>query len=151
MALSILMPAAAVAAHLQRLTAVLAPVFLAENYAIVCAARDPGFIDETRGPPGPVAAYSRHMKGEVVAGLSTDELLAVLKGAADDARRQALATLGTLGQSPDQQRALDDWCVSSVKDDVLRVIRLHDGDHDAFIRAITTAKSERSRDPGHDQ
>jgi hypothetical protein len=145
-ALSILMPAAAAATYLQQLTAVLAPVFLAENFAIVCAGRDPGFIDETRVPLGSVAAYSRHMKDEVVAGLSTDELLGVLKAAADDARRRALATLRSLDGSPDQNRVLENWCAAAAKEQVVRVITIHDRQHEAFTQAITAAKSEGTRE-----
>jgi hypothetical protein len=141
--LGVAVPGLALANHVQQLSAVLTPVFLAENFAIVCAARDPTFLDEARGPLGPVAAYSRHMKSEVVAGLSTDELLAVLKAAADDARSLALATLRSLEGSADQQLALDRWCATAARDQVLRVLRLHDAEHDAFIRSVMTAMSNR--------
>jgi hypothetical protein len=148
-ALVVLMPGLVSAMHVQRLSAVLAPVFLAENFAIVCAARDPAFIDETRGPLGPVAAYSRHMKGEVVSGLSSDEVMAVLRAAADDARRRARETLRSFAGSFDQNRALDLWCATKAKDQVLQIVRLHDGEHDAFTRAIATALRERTREPDH--
>jgi hypothetical protein len=78
------------------LTRMLYAAFLAEQGAAICAAADPAFANEIRGPMGDMQTYVQHIKVEVTAGLDATETLSLLKSAADIAKAEAAQAIRNL-------------------------------------------------------
>ncbi|MGH6847665.1 MAG: hypothetical protein ACREC0_09545 [Methylocella sp.] len=127
------------------LTRMLYAAFLAEQGAAVCAAANPAFSSETRGPMGGMHTYAEHIKTEVTAGLNQTETLSLLKSAADTAKAEALQAIRSLRTgSPETETAkFTRWCQTVVKTLVRQVIDTHDNQHDQIDHLIETALARR--------
>lgn len=144
--LACILPAAppSLAKDLDKLTRALSPMFLAEDFASVCAAVDPSFYEATRGERGTIHYYVQHTKLEVIDQLAAADAEIVLKRAADAAK--FLAVKRTNEIAPQSLEADADrvrrWCDAVVKDFVQRVMREHDASHDEFLASLAKAKQD---------
>src|SRR5690349_623915 len=83
------------ARDLVSLSRLLTPAYTAMNYASVCASDLPWARRPPTGVRGTAFHYAEHVKDEIIAELSADEALTVLRRAADDARADARKHLRT--------------------------------------------------------
>jgi hypothetical protein len=130
---------------LNRQIKLLSVVYLGQQTTNMCAIDRPSFLEETSGPLGPMSVYAQHIKEEVMAGLRPEEITPVLVQAADFARSQARAKLSEFSIVPgmiDKQR-LRNWCETVAKPYALKIMTMHDHQHDLFRCDITDGQ-ERS-------
>lgn len=129
------------ARDLHRLSDLLAPTFLAQQFGNVCAALDPSFLRETAGALGSVNDYSEHAKYEVAHTLVLQEVVTVLRRAADIARDAARQALPRARSQPDirQEQPLSSFCDGPAKRAVRATIEPHDAAHERFLREIQEA------------
>lgn len=132
------------AKNLGELATLLAPAFLAQQLAGLCASYDPGFIAETSGPWGSAHDFAQHVKDEISVVLSRDEVLLVLRGAAGVARDTAQAELRALSARTAKEEAerVGQWCSGPAKAYVRAVVNEHEAGHEGFERAINQALME---------
>lgn len=135
-------PTPALAKDLDRLANSLSPAFLAQNLAVVCAARDPSFLPRTRGSGGTIHAYAQHIKDDVTASLPLPEAATVLK-AADAARSAALQqVLAIASDSPEvEAMSVSGWREATAPSFVRTVTREHEINREAFEQGIAQAKA----------
>ncbi|MER2264819.1 hypothetical protein [Methylobacterium oxalidis] len=125
------------------LTRLLAPADLMLMVGNVCAARDPSFLAETAGRRGDLRFYAQEVKNEVSEGISKDEVLLVLRQAADAAKATALTAIeGLHSNNPAAElSAVNAWCDTIVKPLVREYIRTHDDRHVEFELQLARAKA----------
>lgn len=112
----------------------LSVVYLGQQFANMCSIDSPNFLDETRGPLGPMTVYAQHIKEEVMSGLPPEQIPSVLVQAADAAKAGARAKLAEFSVGPamvDKARLLN-WCETTAKPYALKIIAMHDRQHDLF-------------------
>lgn len=121
----------------------LAPANLALMVGNACLAQDPSFLTKTMGKHGDFRTYAQEVKDEVSEGLPMDELLFVLRRAADAAKAEALAKVRTLKSSDpeDEARNTKAWCDTSVTEIIKEFIMTHDQNHEVFEKLLSAAKS----------
>jgi hypothetical protein len=132
----------AAAADIHGLAGFVRPAYLAMNIAAMCARTDPHFLSDTSGPRGTPLHYAQHVKDEAIAGLPQADAIAVLKLAADDARRAARAMLYERARPGDDigtARAIKEWCDTEAKRIVLGFLGNHDA-HSASEEFLEQAK-----------
>ena len=123
------------------LAKLLYPPYLALNYSMLCALRDPTFHSQTAGSRGAMPGYAQHIKTEVVASLSSVEAQSVMVKAADAAKARALADIRSLADGDQVNPAImTAWCDNFAKPFVRRIIETHDQRHDDFERLVANAK-----------
>ena len=100
----------------------------------VCLSQDPSFLTKTMGKRGNFRTYAQEVKDEVSDGISMDDLLLVLRRAADTAKAEALAQLSKLNFSdPDaEMKNTKIWCDTSATDIIKEFILNQDEDHEGF-------------------
>lgn len=138
----VLATSSASAKDLKRLSELVTPAYAAMSIAIMCARDDPDFIAQHTGPRGSALHYAQHVKDEVVEGLTHDEAVQVLTGAAGAARELARKKLYGIANPFDQQdtvRAVIRYCASEGRALVLNTIRSHDTSHDDFVEQVRSA------------
>lgn len=136
-------PSATSAKELRALADIVLPAYTAMNFTVVCAREDPYFLRDTSGPRGTSLHYAEHVKDEVIASLTNDEAIAVLKAAADDARlvaRNKIRELAVLSDDAATIKAIRMWCDGPAKQFVLKFIELHDGRHAEIAELIRRAQ-----------
>lgn len=126
--------------HFARL---LSPVFTAQQVGTVCNSLDGDFLTGTSGPMGTINAYAAHMRTEVLAGLPANAAEVVVRAAAEAARLQAQTQLRQL---QDGQGPLGEWCRTTAKPFILKVLAFHDHEHRVFDEMISQARESESRD-----
>jgi hypothetical protein len=112
----------------------LSVVYLGQHFSTMCAIERPTFLDETRGPLGPMSVYAQHIKEEVMSGLPPEQISSVLVQAANAARSGARAKLAEFAVGPatvDKARLLN-WCETTAKPYALKIMAMHDHQHDLF-------------------
>lgn len=137
-----LIPVSATAADLQMLARVLIPAYMAQNFAALCVVDDPSFVEETAGPNGHVHVYAKHVKDEISADLTKEDVEAVLRMAADTARSVVQKELRDMSSSmagPEPER-LARWCETSAKPFVREVMAAHFSQHGDVDRILRSAK-----------
>ena len=132
----------ATAADTRTLGNILSPAYLAMNFTVVCAQRDPAFLSATSGPRGSALVYAQHIKDEVIAALEATEAEIVLREAANAARSVALGFVRSMAGGSDATEAerLRNWCESTAKPFVRGVVVEHDTRHDLFEQVLEAAK-----------
>lgn len=121
----------------------LAPANLALMEGNVCVLQDPSFIHKFKGLRGNFRDYAQEIKNEVSAGLSMNEVLFILRRAADAARSMALSDIQPF-KSDDPKiefQQIQYWCDTEVKRMIQDFIRTHDEDHDEFEALLTKGKA----------
>lgn len=143
--ISLAMASPASAKDLSALSSLLTPAYVAMNYAAVCAPRAQWAVRQPVGLRGGAAHYAAHVKNEVVAGLTGQEALLVLRQAADEARAEARKQLRENVHSDDrmtEEIRLSDWCDDYARHFIGVFIEIHDREHDAFLKQVQHFKSE---------
>ena len=134
----------AAAADLEMLARVLIPAYMAQNFAALCVVDNPSFVEDTAGPNGHVHVYAKHVKDEISADLTKEDVEAVLRTAADTARsvlQKELRDLSSNSSGPEPER-LARWCDRSAKPFVREVINAHFSSHAEVERIVSRAKRE---------
>lgn len=139
-AVSPLMAAPAPGKDLNVLSRLLVPAYTAMNFAAVCASVPGWSATQPSGPRGFAGNYAEHVKDEIIAGLSHDEAVAVLRGAADAAREEARRQLRLFARADDYHSQVLRWCSGAAREAIRAFIRDHDRDHDAFVTEVARAK-----------
>lgn len=136
----------AASSDLGMLTRLLAPANLMLMVGNVCALHDPSFLAETAGRRGDIRFYAQEVKAEISHGIPDDEVLLVLKQAADIAKAGALKAIRNLpADTPEIERsAINAWCDTIVKSLVQQYVRTHDVRHAEFELLLARAKSRAS-------
>jgi hypothetical protein len=141
-ALIAMAPSKLVAKDLGLLTRLLIPGFMAQDFASLCDAYDPGFLPEVKNGSAGVSAYAQHLKIEITVNLTQADAMNVMRAAADAARavarkesRQVLQNGRTGTGDP-----LKGWCERSVKPFILTIIKLHAEKHGEFDKMVEAAK-----------
>lgn len=127
----------------QILWRLLAPANLALMEGNICVLHDPSFIDKVKGLRGNFRDYAQEVKNEVSEGLGMNDLLLILRRAADAARRMALSDIQSF-KSDDPEiefQQIRSWCDTTVKNMIQEFIRTHDEDHDGFEALLTKGKT----------
>lgn len=140
----IALPVPAAPKDLGELAVLLAPAFLAQQLAGLCATYDPAFIAETSGPRGSAHDFAQHVKDEITLVLSSDEVPLVLRGAAGVARATAEAQLRALAARSGDETAvrIGRWCRGTAKGYVRTVVGEHEAEHERFERAVDRALAD---------
>lgn len=130
------------AADIRALGNVLAPAYLAMNFAVVCAKQDSSFLEATGGPRGSVLEYAEHVKDEIIADLENHQAQAILQLAANAARTVALGFMrGMAGESNSTEASrVRVWCDAVAKPFIRGVVAEHENRHDLFKEVIAAAK-----------
>jgi len=142
-ALAIVIGTPVFAQDYDRQVKLLSVVYLGQQFSNMCAIERPTFLDEARGPLGPMSVYAQHIKEEVVSGLPPERIPSVLVQAATAARAGARAKLAEFASGPatlDKARLLN-WCETTAKPYALKIIAMHDHQHDLF-RCDSPGKSD---------
>ena len=139
---AVLVPSFARATDLEMLARVLIPAYMAQNFAALCVVDNPSFVEETTGPRGHVHVYAKHVKDEVSAELTKEDVEAVLRMAADTARSIVQKELRDMapGMTGPEPERLARWCEKSEKPFVREVIEAHFAKHEDVERIIRSAK-----------
>ncbi|MBX9828059.1 MAG: hypothetical protein K2Y27_24085 [Xanthobacteraceae bacterium] len=143
-ALAVLPPANA--KDLLSLSRLLTPAYTAMNYAAVCASHPPWAVSQPTGSRGTAVNYAEHVKDEIIAGLSYDEALKVLRLAADDARadtRERLRASVAVDQADVKAVGLKSWCEGYATGFIAALIETHDNNHEAFLEQLRQSKFAR--------
>ena len=121
----------------------LAPADLALMVGNACLGQDPSFLTRTLGKHGDFRAYAQEVKDEVSEGLPKEDLLLVLRRAADAAKAEALSEVRNLNSSDPEteDRNTEAWCETSATKIIRDFILTHDQDHEGFERLLSAAKS----------
>lgn len=133
----------AFAEDLDMLTRVLIPAYIAQNFAALCATRDPHFLSaEVPYGVASVGAYAQHVKKEVTIDIAEDEARKVRVTAADTARQVARQELRLLivQQSADPKDVVKRWCDQSAKPFILAIMSKHQEKHQEFDVILENAK-----------
>ena len=138
----------AASSDLGMLTRLLAPANLMLMVGNVCALHDPDFLAETAGKRGDIRFYAQEVKDEVSQGISDEEVLLVLRQAADIAKAGALKTIRTFpADTPEIELfAIKAWCDTIVKSLVQQYVLTHDVRHAEFELLLARAKAQASPD-----
>ena len=139
----------AASSDLGMLTRLLAPANLMLMVGNVCALHDPAFLTETAGKRGDISHfYAQEVKDEVSQGISDEEVLLVLRQAADIAKAGALKSIRTLpADTPEIELfAIKAWCDTIVKSLVQQYVLTHDVRHAEFELLLARAKAQASPD-----
>lgn len=133
----------AASSDLGMLTRLLAPANLMLMVGNVCALHDPSFLAETAGKRGDIRFYAQEVKDEVSQGISNDDVLLVLRQAADIAKAGALKSIRALpADTPEiELSAIKAWCDTIVKSLVQHYILTHDVRHAEFELLLERAKA----------
>lgn len=130
--------ARAEARDLLRLSDLLVPIFVAQQFGNLCAAQDSSFLNETGGTLGSINDYSEHAKFEVAHTLVAQEVTTVLQRAAQLAReaaRQAVPRASS-DEAIQRERSLTGFCNGPAKSVVRAAIAVHDSAHDRFLNDV---------------
>ena len=121
----------------------LAPADLALMVGNACLAQDPSFLTKTTGKHGNFRDYAQEVKDEVSEGLSKEDLLLVLRRAADAAKAEALSEVRNLNSSDPETEFKNTkaWCETSATEIIKEFIVTHDQDHESFEKLLSAAKS----------
>jgi hypothetical protein len=127
---------------LAALSELVVPAYVAMNFAVVCATRQPMYLSETGGPLGNALQYAEHVKNEAIDSLAHEEAVIVLKAAADAARTITLQTIRKFNaDGPDLEAArIRAWCGTGAKDFIRTFMNQHDRDHDKFLEGFKRSK-----------
>lgn len=134
---------AAFAKDLEMLTRVLIPAYIAQDFAALCATRDPDFLSaEVINGVVSIGAYAQHVKKEVTIDLPEDEARKVRVTAADTARQVAYQELYllTAQQATDPTELVKRWCDRSAKPFILAIMSKHQDKHQEFDEILENAK-----------
>lgn len=134
----------AAARDLKPLSELLAPAYTAMSYAGLCSMDEGWAHSQPRGTLGAAINYAEHIKNEVIASLSREDAVAVLKTAADAARSHARRQLKNNVIVPDKAEEavrFREWCDSHASGFIQSVIRGHDGDYASFHSHIDAVKA----------
>jgi hypothetical protein len=124
---------------LASLSQLLTPAYTAMDYAAVCATDRSWTVSQPAGPRGSAIHYAQHIKDEIVAFLSYNEALTVLKAAADAARQDTYAQLRNhvhARERAEEPARLRAWCYGHANHLIEALIRLHDENHSAFMKRV---------------
>jgi hypothetical protein len=141
----ILTVSVAKAADLVHLSDLLIYVFTMEQFNLLCTANNAAFRDELSFAKGwHFIDYSKHMKEEIITGLSSEQTSVAVQSAAQRAREKARSRL-KIFDSPDglsTETRVRRWCESAAKPYIQSVINMHDGHHEVWVQALNQAKQE---------
>ena len=135
--------APASARDLDLLIRLLAPGFIAQDFAGMCRLNDPGFTPSLTADAPPVDAFTRHLEAEVTSGLTQAEAAEVVKVAADTARatsENVLHELATGKGANEINASIGKWCGMSGKVYIERVENDHYAKHAGFDQTVEKAK-----------
>lgn len=119
----------------------LRPAYSAMNLSLLCAQDDPEFLHASSGPRGNPVNYAEHIKDETISSLSADDVIAVLKLAADDARNDARSEFRKIVPTQTYQYPqIAGWCRGYVLEFVRGVIKAHDENHTVFMVRLNEEK-----------
>lgn len=128
----------------QTLSRLLQPADMALVMVNICTALGHPFPPDLHGQHGTLPEYARHMKDRVSAGLTPEQIGAVLQQSADAAKSAALEevrSLTVLDESGARAR-MRDWCATRVKPLLETFMRTYDEHPDQFEKQVAGAKSE---------
>lgn len=130
------------ARDLDRLTRLLIPAFLVQNFALVCSDGDAKFLSDMSNGIASVTEFSDHVKKEVTIDLPEAEASQIRLVAANTARAETKVQLSRFkGSDPvASEKAFREWCAGSVKPFVIDLIRLHGEKHADFDQQVEAAK-----------
>ena len=130
--------------HLKSLSELLVPAYTAMSNANSCS-MDPGWaVSQPHGRLGVAINYAEHIKDEIIASLSRDDAVSILKAAADAARSEARRQLKdqvVVADKDIEAARFGQWCRDHAGRQIRSVMRSHDGDHVSFLGKIDAAKS----------
>jgi hypothetical protein len=134
----------AAAKNLDAIVAFVRPAYTAMNFTTLCAQDDPWFLIDTLGPRGTALKYAEHVKDEVIASLTHDESVLVLKMAADEARSAARSELRKLIPKYPTYRSVDiaAWCRGDAIRFVRTFVQQHDERHETLLNELQKAKRQ---------
>lgn len=133
----------ALARDLEMLARVLIPAYMAQNFAVLCATKNPDFLSGELGSGvGSVTVYAEHVKKEVTGDIPEPDAAQVRVTAADTARQVARRELYDLAaqQGTEPTRAVERWCERSAKPFILEIMRKHEENHGRFDEIVENAK-----------
>ena len=121
----------------------LAPADLALMVGNACLAQDSSFLTRTTGRHGDFRVYAQEVKDKVSEGLSEEDLLLVLRRAADAAKAEALSEVRNLNSSDPETEAKNTkvWCETLATEIIKEFIVTQDQDHEGFKKLLSAAKS----------
>lgn len=133
----------AFARDLETLTRLLIPAYIAQDFAALCATRNPDFLSSevTYGVTS-INAYAQHVKKEITIGIPEDVSQTVRVTAADTAREVARRELHllTAQQAANHTDVVKRWCERSAKPFILAILRKHQENHREYDDILANAK-----------
>lgn len=138
----IISPQSVSAKDLDLLIRYLIPVFLSQNFALICRANNPYFLSELPNGTVLVDEFSNEMKREITDGLSADDLQLVVTTAANNARTTARNALIKINPEYPKLAAVptEHWCSDDARSFILQVIKTDQAEHERFLKIIEAAK-----------
>lgn len=138
----IISPQSVFAKDLDLLIRYLIPVFLSQNFALICRANNPYFLSDLPNGTTLVDDFSNEMKREITDRLSADDLQLVVITAANNARATARNALIKISPEYPKLAAVptERWCNDDARSFILRVIKTDQAEHEHFLKIIEAAK-----------
>ncbi len=135
--------APASAKDLGLLIRLLAPGFIAQDFAGMCRLNDPRFTLKLVAVAAPIDAFAQHLEAEVTSSLSHAEGAEIVKVAADMARATSEKVLHELaaGKNANEiNESIGEWCAKDGKTYIERVENDHYAKHAGFDQIVAKAK-----------
>lgn len=132
----------ATAQDLARLSELLTPAYTAMSYARLCSMDKSWAQAQPSGPRGGALSYAEHVKDEVIASLTYDDAVKVLKSAAEAARDEARTQLRDDVLDSDksvEETRFRSWCQGKVSPYIQTLIKQHESQHALFTSSVEDA------------
>lgn len=135
-------PYEAAGSDLEMLARVLIPAYMADDFAALCRAQEPAYLNEGIDGFRTTREYAEHVKREVTQDIPEDDAARVRLTAANVALQIARNELHALGSGEDaKSRAnVQAWCEGSAKSFILYLIAAHRSEHAKFDSIVENAK-----------
>ena len=131
------------AKDLDLLIRLLAPGYIAQDFAGMCRLNNPQFTLKLVAAAAPIDAFAQHLEAEVTSGLTHAEGAEIVKVAADTARAASGKVLHELaaGKNANEINAsIGAWCAKDGKTYIERVESDHYAKHAGFDQMVAKAK-----------
>ncbi len=139
---SFVAPQEASAKNLDLLIRYLIPVFIAQNFSVICRANNPQFLADWPSDVKMIDDFANEMKQEITDGLSDADAQFVALIAANNARDTAREAVRKI--NPDYPKLAAEptaqWCKDDARSYILQVIKTDQVAHDHVLEILKAAK-----------
>ncbi len=135
--------APASAKDLDLLIRLLAPGFIAQDFAGMCRLNDPRFTPRPVAGAASIDAFAQHLEAEITSDITQTDAAGIVKAAADAARATSETVLHELAagkNAAEINTSIGKWCATEGKAYIERVESDHYAKHAGFEQIVAKAK-----------